>query len=126
MKDKKVLIVDDEPPYRVLLRKLFERHGCRVETSASGFVCLEIASRMLPDILIIDWMLKNSIDGLQTAAEVRKQKPDLVTILITGYPSEELEERTINEPRTTFVSKPFEAEDILSAVRSALAEESED
>jgi CheY-like chemotaxis protein len=122
MKGKTVLIVDDEPPYRVFLRKLFERYGCRVETSASGLVSLEIARRMVPDLLIIDWMLKNSIDGLQVAAEIRKQKPDLVTILITGYPSAELEERTENEPRTTFVSKPFEAEDILSAVRSALAE----
>lgn len=71
-------------------------------------------------------MLKNSIDGLQTAAELRKQNPDLVTILITGFPSAELEERTKEEPRTTFVSKPFEAEDILSVVRSALAEENED
>jgi DNA-binding NtrC family response regulator len=126
MKDKRVLIVDDEPPYRVFLRKLFEKHGCRVETSASGIVSREIADRMMPDVLVIDWMLKNTVDGLQAAAEIRKHNPDLVTILITGYPSVELEERTKSEPRTTFVSKPFEAEDILSAVRSALAKKGKD
>jgi DNA-binding response OmpR family regulator len=119
---KKVLIVDDEPSYRKLLRKLFERQGCVVETSASGLVAIELAREFTPDILIIDWMLKDSMDGLQIASELRKQNSELTTILITGYPSGDLEVKTRTEPRTTFVSKPFEAADVLSAVNIAAQE----
>ena len=117
---KKIMIVDDEPPYRIFLRKLFERHGCKVETSASGLVSLDIASREVPDVLIIDWMLKNSMDGLEVAEKLRRHNPNLATILITGYPSPELEEKAAGVPQTTFLSKPFEAEEILAVVQEVL------
>ncbi len=124
MEGKKILIVDDEPPYRALLRKLFERQGCKVETSASGLVSLEIAKREMPDILVVDWMLRNSVDGLQVAAEMRKQVPGLKTVLITGFPSLDLERQTAELPRTTYLAKPFEADEILAAVHKVLMDES--
>jgi len=120
MTGKRILIVDDEAPFRIFLRKLFERYGCHVETSASGLVSLEIAHRAVPDVLVIDWMLRDSLDGLQVAAQLRVKNPDLSTVLITGYPSSQLEERIKGQPRTTYLSKPFEADDILNAVRSVL------
>ena len=105
---KNILIIDDEAPYRVFLRKMFEREGFDVETSASGLVSLDIATRKVPDVVIVDWMLKDSMDGLQVAAELRKRNPDLKTILITGYPSLELEQQAASQPRTTSVANPFE------------------
>ena len=125
MDGKKILIVDDEPSYRTFLRKLFERQGCKVETSASGLVSLEIARREMPDILIIDWMLRNSVDGLQVAVEMRTQVPGLKTVLITGFPSPDLERQTAEQPQTTYLAKPFEADEILAAVHKALMDESQ-
>ena len=121
MVGKKILIVDDESPFRIFLRKLFERQGCKVETSASGLVALDIAQRDAPDVLIVDWMLRDSMDGLQVASEMRKKIPDLKTVLITGYPSPDLEQQTAKQPRTTYLAKPFEAEEILAAVLGALS-----
>jgi DNA-binding response OmpR family regulator len=118
--ETRILIVDDEPPYRIFLRKLLERQGWIVETSASGLVSLEIAARHAPDVLIVDWMLRNSIDGLEVAAEMRKHVPGLRTVLITGFPSPELEKQTGQLPRTTYLAKPFEADELLVAVRGAL------
>lgn len=120
MTGKSILVVDDEAPFRIFLRRLLERFGAHVETSASGLVSLEIANREPPDLLIIDWMLKDSLDGLQIAAELRKRNPGLATIIITGYPSTELEERVANEPRTIHLSKPFEADDLLDAIRAVM------
>ncbi len=117
---KKILVVDDEAPFRIFLRKLLERLGASVETSASGLVALEIANREPPDVLIIDWMLKDSLDGLQIAAELRRRNPNLATVLITGYPSPELERRVKQEPRTIHLFKPFEADDILSAIQAVI------
>lgn len=123
MKGKKILIVDDESPYRIFVRKLFERQGCVVETSASGLISLEIASGYGPDILIIDWMLRDSVDGLQVASEMRERVPDLKTILVTGYPSVEVEREAARHPNTTYLAKPFDEDEILSAVTAALREE---
>jgi two-component system response regulator (stage 0 sporulation protein F) len=120
MNGKKILIVDDEAPFRIFLRKLLERLGASVETSASGLVSLEIANREPPDVLIIDWMLKDSLDGLQIAAELRLRNPNLATVLITGYPSPALERRVQQEPRTIHLFKPFESDDILSAIQAVL------
>ena len=120
MVGKKILIVDDESSYRVFLRKLFERLGCEVETSASGLVSLEFARANAPDVLIVDWMLRDSIDGLQVAAEMREHIPGLRTVLITGYPSPDLAHQAKEHPRTTYLAKPFEADEILSAVQGAL------
>lgn len=125
MDGKTILIVDDEPPYRAYLRKLFERQGCEVETSASGLVSLEIAKREMPDVLIVDWMLRDSVDGLQVAAEMRKQVPGLKTVLITGYPSPDLEQQASEQPQTTYLAKPFEADDILAAVHKVLMDDSQ-
>jgi CheY-like chemotaxis protein len=124
MEGKRILIVDDEPPYRIFLRKLFERWGCEVETSASGLVSLEIAAREKPDVLIVDWMLRDSVDGLQVATDMRTRVPGLRTVLITGYPSPDLEQQALEQPRTTYLAKPFEADDILSAVQNLLMDES--
>ena len=123
MDGKKILIVDDESPYRVFLRKLFERQGCDVETSASGLISLEIARTDAPDVLIIDWMLRNSMDGLQVASEMRKQIPGLRTVLITGYPSPDLEQQAAKQPRTTYLAKPFETDEIVAAVLCALMDD---
>jgi len=116
--------VDDEPPYREFLRKLFERHGCKVETSASGLVSLEIAEREMPDVLIVDWMLKDSVDGLQVAADMRKQVPGLKTVIITGFPSPDLEQQAAEQSQTTYLAKPFEADEILAAVQKVLMDDS--
>jgi CheY-like chemotaxis protein len=119
----KVLIVDDEPSYRYLLRKLLERQGCEVETSASGLVSLEVAKQLMPDLLIVDWMLRDSVDGLQVAQDMGTHLPGLRTVLITGYPSPELEQQAAGLPRTTYLAKPFEADEILAAVHKALMDE---
>jgi two-component system response regulator RegA len=122
MDGKKILIVDDESPYRVFLRKLFERQGCDVETSASGLVSLEFARAAAPDVLIVDWMLRDSMDGLQVAAEMRKLIPGLRTVLITGYPSPDLEQQAAKHPQTTYLAKPFESDEIVAVVLEALME----
>jgi two-component system response regulator YesN len=62
------------------------------------------------------------MDGLQVAAELRKRNPEVKTILITGYPSSDLEQQAAGQPQTTYIAKPFESQDILAAVIRALSQ----
>jgi DNA-binding NtrC family response regulator len=98
----------------------FSRQGFEVETAVSGTAALEDARRNPPDVLIIDWVLKDRVNGLDVVLELKRDKPDLAAVLISGYPSAEMRQRAGDIKNLTFISKPFDAEEILSAVRRAV------
>ena len=119
-KMNKVLIVDDEPKFCRQMGTFFSRQGFDVETAVSGTAALEDARGNPPDVLIIDWVLKDRVNGLDVVLELKRAKPDLAAVLISGYPSTEMRRRAGDIRNLTFISKPFDADEILSAVRRAV------
>ena len=118
-KVRKILIVDDEPKFRRQMKTFFTRRGFEVETAANGTSALESARNNPPNVLIIDWILKDTINGLEVVLQLKQDNPDLAAVLISGYPSPEMEQRAKEIGRLTFISKPFDAEEIMSAVQRA-------
>ena len=116
---RKILIVDDEPKFRRQMKTFFTRRGFEVETAANGTSALESARNNPPNVLIIDWILKDTINGLEVVLQLKQDNPDLAAVLISGYPSPEMEQRAKEIGRLTFISKPFDAEEIMSAVQRA-------
>jgi CheY-like chemotaxis protein len=57
-----VLVVDDDPQLRVLLRRLLARQGYAVACAASGAEALGLLREFLPDLVILDWMMPG-LDG---------------------------------------------------------------
>lgn len=119
-KPDRILVVDDEPKFCRQMEKCFKRNGFDVKTVASGTAALGDARENPPDVLIIDWVLKDTINGLDVVLELKRDNPGLAAVLISGYPSAEMEARTRDIGNVTFISKPFDAEQILSAVRRAV------
>ena len=117
---RKILIVDDEPTFCRQLKTFFKRNGYETRTAPNGTAALEDARKDPPDVLVIDWILKNTINGMDVVLEMRRDNPRLAAVLISGYPSPEMETRAGDLGRLTFVSKPFDAEEILSAVHRAV------
>jgi len=112
----KVLVVDDEATYRRRLRLFLRHRGANVRTAADAPRALKLAAQFSPDILIVDWMLMNRVDGLDLAQSLREARPQLQTIVITGYLSPELDERVRQLPNTCWLSKPFQAGTLLELV----------
>ena len=79
-----------------------------------------MAGRFLPDVLVVDWMLKDHTDGLEVADGIRKTQPNLRVIVITGYPTASLEARIRNTPSTQFLTKPFTLSDLIDAIYAAV------
>lgn len=115
----KILIVDDEPSCRDATRVLLSGEGFEVETAADGREALEAAKRFLPDVLLVDWMLRDKMDGLEVARAVRATIPGMRTIVITGYLSPDLEERIEQVPFTRHLTKPVPSGELIAAVRKA-------
>ncbi|UCE59461.1 MAG: response regulator [Phycisphaerales bacterium] len=115
----RVLVVDDEPMYRENLQEVIAEEGHDVQVADNGHKAIEIAGRFCPDVLIVDWMLRNDICGLEVSKFLRESNPHLITIIITGYPTQDLRTQAEEAKVFAFLEKPFELGDIRDAVRKA-------
>lgn len=118
----KVLVVDDESAYRELMREMLSGIGHEVQTAETASSAVEIGSQFRPDLLVVDWMLRSDLDGFDVANSLRKVRPDLRTILITGFPTPSLEAKAVGARIGAVLYKPFDAEELLDAVRRATDE----
>ena len=89
----KVMIVDDTPHVRRMLRSMLELDGFVVTGEAgSGAEALENVDAADPDVIVVDYKMP-VVDGLQTAANIREARPEQVLILYTAFVDPELQRR---------------------------------
>jgi len=115
----KILIVDDDQSCRESLRLLLSLENFDVAVAADGQEALALAQDYVPDVLLVDWKLSGPIDGLQIAEALRAIHPKMQVVVITGYPSAELEARIRSLPAFQYLTKPFITSELLAGVRKA-------
>jgi YesN/AraC family two-component response regulator len=119
----KILIVDDE---RAVVRSLQQillldlPRAC-VDAAYSGEEALSCLAESSYDLIIADLRMPG-FDGLELVKGVRYLNPDVPIILMTGYGSQALERQALRLGVDQFIDKPFEPEEMLSAVRTCLSE----
>jgi len=121
-----VLVVDDEREYREELYMALARAGHDVMTRGNGGAAIDLGIRMRPDVLIVDWMLKDSVDGLNVCDVLRTVQPETKVIVMTGFASRDLREQSISRSIAGFLDKPFEMAEVISAVARAVEKKSEE
>ena len=85
--DGTILVVEDEPGVREMLKLLLDGEGHRTVTAADGQTALELAARgaMHPDLVLADYNLPNGLNGLQVVASLQKMLDhELPAIILTG------------------------------------------
>jgi len=122
----RILIVDDEQGYRDPLRSMLSREGHEVRAAATGREALEIAADFAPEVVIVDWMLRDYRDGPELVETLRQHAPQAKTILITGYPAATLEAQAAGIPACQFLAKPFTLGQLTAAISAALGETNPD
>ena len=80
---KTILLVDDEPSIRMVLRAVLEHAGYDVEVAEDGYVALHKISEFLPDLVITDLRMPN-MNGFELLAVLRSRYPEIPTIAISG------------------------------------------
>ncbi len=116
----RILIVDDEPTYREYLERFLRRDGLDVRTAETGSEAIDVAKEFAPDILLADWMLRCEMHGIEVGEALRAQRPDLRILLMTGFPTADLEAEAARVGIDGFLEKPFALEDLSKAIESAL------
>lgn len=112
-----LMIVDDDPGTATTLKHILTRKGHLVAVASTGEDAIELAKVQDYDILFIDIKLP-TINGLQTYLEIRKIRPDVIGIMITGYRQEvsELVDVALQQSAYTVLYKPFNMEALIEIV----------
>jgi PAS domain S-box-containing protein len=117
-----VLVVDDEAPIRNVARRILERHGYRVVLAAHGGEALErVAEEGDAVAAVICDVSMPVMDGPATVAALRKLRPSLPIIVSSGYMKDEGGAKLLGTGVEHFITKPFTAETLLSALHAVLA-----
>lgn len=116
--DPCILIVDDEPPIRRLLRKTLEVQNFRTVEAADGREALDALRREKPDLIILDLGLPD-IDGLEVIKTVRQTSPTPIVIL-SSRGDEAGKVAALDLGADDYVTKPFGVSELMARVRAAL------
>jgi DNA-binding response OmpR family regulator len=113
-----LLVVDDDPRLRRLLRLHLERAGYHVLTVDAPGEALELAELEPPDLILLDVMMP-AMDGLDFLARLRGFS-DVPVILLTAKGEERDKVRGLDAGADDYITKPFSQEELLARVRAAL------
>ncbi|MBI3969948.1 MAG: response regulator transcription factor [Chloroflexi bacterium] len=113
-----ILVVDDEPRYRKLIRFNLEAAGYRVSSAADGEEALAALAAEMPDLMILDLRLPG-IDGFAVCERVR-EFATLPIIVLTALAAEADKVRGLRLGADDYVTKPFSAQELLARVEAVL------
>ncbi len=113
----RILVIDDDPAIGQLLEDFLERYNYQVVAVTSSADALDLIARSHFDFVFLDFYMPE-MDGSQLFCRVRELDKHVPVAIITGYPDSELLKKAMEHGPFLVVSKPFESEDILAAIRS--------
>lgn len=113
-----ILLAEDEKMVRNLVQAVLSNAGHAVITASDGLEALEL-SRQYPfqiDLLITDVKMPR-LEGPQLVEQLRRERPGMPSVLMSGYVSEELRDYASN---CDFVRKPFMPQDLIERINTLL------
>lgn len=116
---KHLLLVEDEAPLRETLAERLADHGFEVVQADTGERAIEQLAEFAFDIVITDLRLPG-LDGTRVLEAALLRYPDIIGIIVTGYGTVKDAVEAIKRGATDFVTKPFQFDELLHALNSAL------
>jgi CheY-like chemotaxis protein len=117
---QRILIIDDETSIRAMMKLSLEHVGYLVETASDGQEGLaKYGDGALWDLVLVDQRMPG-LSGIEVQREIHGRNPEAKLILITAHGTIDLALEAIQAGASDFLRKPFTAETLRSAVKSAL------
>jgi CheY-like chemotaxis protein len=120
-----ILLVEDEPNLRKVVKKVLQKHDYRVLEASMGPEALRVFEENKGDInlLLTDMVMPQGMNGKELADRLKERHPTLKVIYTSGYCPEALEKEL--DKKTLFLPKPYAADHLARVVRGCLDEEVE-
>jgi len=114
-----VAIIEDDDGVRTALAKHLEQHGYRVHAAATGADGMKNLRADPPDLILLDYRLPDA-DGLELLEEIRRARPEIPVIMMTGFSNVETAVRAMHLGAYDYVSKPFGLDQMIFVVNKGL------
>jgi len=119
MKEKKILVVDDEKDILPVLKERLSQKSYSVITSDSGKGGVKLAKSELPDLILLDIIMPD-MDGIEVATKLKEdpKTKDIPIIFLTClYTKEDEKARGHFTAGHAFIAKPYDFEELLAQIR---------
>jgi DNA-binding NtrC family response regulator len=117
---EKVLLVDDEEEFVETLAERMRTRGMEVATTTSGSEALDRVDDEDFDVVVLDLKMPG-IDGLEALKRIKRRRPDIQVVLLTGYATVEKGVEAIKEGALEFLEKPIDLKALTEAIHRAKA-----
>lgn len=117
-----IIIVDNDEAMLPILREMFESHGYRCETCTSSEAAIECLTKGHFHIMLADVAMPG-MNGFELTEKARKFRPDMATIIMTGFIDDFSYDRAIDAGASDFIKKPFTMKEILHRVNHVKLQE---
>ncbi|MEK9137708.1 MAG: response regulator transcription factor [Bacteroidota bacterium] len=114
-----VLVVDDEPKLIGLVREVLTATGFKVFSATRGGQAIELVATEQPDLLLLDIVLADDIDGYEVARRVREFS-DLPIVMLTAKARQSEILRGFDVGADDYLTKPFSSKELVARVRAVL------
>jgi two-component system alkaline phosphatase synthesis response regulator PhoP len=116
---KNILVVEDEKDIIEVLRYYLEKDNYRVHVAEDGFTALEIAEKVVPNLIILDLMLPR-LDGTEVCKRLKADERlrDIPIIMLTAKAEEADKVRGLETGADDYVTKPFSAKELMARVKA--------
>ena len=115
----RVLVIDDEPPIRKLLRVGLSAHGYQIMEASSGKMALELLGREPPDLIVLDLGLPD-MQGHELLRTMRARNDRVPIVVLSSRDDEAGKVQALDSGADDYVTKPFGMDELLARMRAAL------
>lgn len=124
MNSASILVVDDEPQIRRVLRTTLSFRGYEISEASSGEAALELVRKVKPDLILLDVNLPG-ISGIETCKKIRRSSGTPI-IMLTVRNAERDKVVALDAGADDYITKPFGIEELLARVRANLRRSASD
>ena len=123
----RVLVVDDEPDIRKIVRMTLDKAGYQTLEAEDGEKAIEVINtgenRLMLDVMICDIRMPK-INGVEAIAYFQKEYPRVPLIVLTGFPDTEMAASFLRQGVVDYLVKPVEGEKLKATVARAMEQRS--
>jgi len=115
-----LLVAEDEEIVRLYLKRILEKAGYKVIVAHDGEDAVERFRKHDDISLIVSDVVMPRKSGKELVEEIRKLKPGIKVVFISGYAADIMHKQGIIEEGSVFITKPFQKNDLLQKIREVL------
>jgi two-component system KDP operon response regulator KdpE len=115
----RILVIDDEPPIRKLLRVGLSAHGYQIVEASNGKMGLDLLSEQAPDLVILDLGLPD-MQGHELLRTIRARNDSVPIVVLSSRDDETGKVQALDSGADDYVTKPFGMDELLARMRAAL------